>query len=236
MTKEESFRKTVAWLAIASAVFGIGNFSLTGIAGGGDPSYLSNLYAFIGAGGEAGAVMKWAWLSDMLGYYVLLLPVAFLLHSWLRSEEPYWMSVITALGLGYIICGTMGASILARTWPTLLSGFEDSQGLTADIYRIVFVNTTEAVYGALWGYLEFLIGGLWWFGVGLVLKRIRRALGVATVAVGAVTLTAALGQILAMDVVANVAFMAYLGLAPAWAVGLGLVLLRDTSIRLAARE
>ena len=234
MTQEDSFRRIVAWLAIVSAVFAIGNFALTGIAGGGDSRYLSDVYAFIETGKEAGSVMRWAWLSDLLGYYLLLVPVAFLLYHWLRSEKPYWMGIVTFFGLGYIFCGIIGAAILARTWPTLLAGFQNAQGVSQEIYRIVFVNTTQAVYGGMWGYLEFLLGGVWWIGVGLILRARRRVLGIVTVILGSITLAAALGEVFTFGVVASVGFMAYLFLAPIWAVWLGVSVLRCDDMRLAA--
>jgi len=94
-------------------------------------------------------IMKWSWLSDFLGYYLLLVPAAFLLHYWLKKRNPYWMGIFTFCGLTYIFCGSIGAVILAKIWPTLITGYTNSSGVTKEIYGIVFTNST-----GLWRYLE----------------------------------------------------------------------------------
>lgn len=229
MEQQNSFKKIVGWLTIISVPFAFANFTLTGIASGSG----SDLYSLYKAGEEAGNLMKWSWLADMLGYYLLLIPVAFLLHFWLRSKNPYWMSIFTFCGFAYIFSGSIGAVILAKTWPMLISGYANSNGIIKEIYNITFTNTTEMVYGGIWGFLEFLLAGVWWIGTGFAIKSERKFLGIITIVLGIFTSATALGEILVLEYIALIGLMIYLLLAPVWAGWLGISLLRGDDIELA---
>jgi hypothetical protein len=54
------------------------------------------------AGEKAGMLMKWSWLADMLGYYLLLIPPVFLMHYWLKNKNPYWKGVSTFCGWSWL--------------------------------------------------------------------------------------------------------------------------------------
>lgn len=228
MEQQESFRKVAGLLAIISVPFAFANFALTGIAGNGE----QDVYNLLKAGEQAGNLMKWSWLADMLGYYLFLVPVAFLMYFWLKKNNPYWISIFTFCGLAYIFSGSTGAAMLAKTWPTLISGYTHANGITKELYEIVFTNTTEMVYGGIWGYLEFLLAGIWWIGVGFAMKSERKALGVVTIVLGIFTLAAAVGEVLTLKYIAFVGLLVYLLLAPIWAGWLGISILRGKDIQL----
>ncbi len=230
MEKQNSFRRTAGWLAILSVPFAFTNFSLTGVAGGEE----FDLYFYYKIGEEAGQLMKWSWLADMVGYYLLLVPAAILIHYWLKNQSPYWMGILTFCGLGYIFAGSLGAAILAKTWPTLISGYASADEVTKEVYRIAFTNTTEMVYGGIWGFLEFLLAGIWWVGIGSVLSAERRVLGIVTIVLGTFTLISAIGELLSLPYLALTGLMVYLFLAPIWAGWLGMSLLKGESIKLAS--
>jgi hypothetical protein len=232
MKNQKSFIKTVGWLAILSAIFGYANFVLNGIASGGNSDSLSDMSSFIQVGETAGNILKWSWLSDMLGYYLLLVPAIFLLHYWLKNRNPYWMGILTFCGLAYTLCGSIGASMLAKTWPSLISAYANSEGVTKEMYDIVFTNNTEMVYGGIWGYLEFLFAGVWWIGIGFTMKSERKALGIVTIILGVFTLIATLGEYFALENIALIGLMVYLLLAPIWSGWLGVSLLRGKDIKL----
>ena len=228
MEQQSSFRKTVGWLAIASAPFAFANFALTGIAGGGE----QDLYNFFKVGEQGATIMKWSWLADMMGYYLLLVPAIFLLHYWLKNKNPYWMSIFTFCGLAYVLSGSIGAAILAKTWPTLISGYANANEGAKEMYSIVFTNTTEMVYGGIWGYLEFLLAGIWWIGVGFTMKSERKLLGIATMILGLFTLAATLGDVFGLIFIALTGLIVTLLFAPIWAVWLGVTILRHKNIQL----
>lgn len=233
MKQAHSFRLIVGWLTILSVFFAFANFTLTGMAGGSNAQEFSDLYYFIEAGVEAGVLMKWSWLADMVGYYLLLIPATFLIHYWLKSKTPYWMSMYTFCGLAYILTGSIGAAILAKTWPTLISGYTGADEPIKEMYRIVFTNSTEMVYGGLWGYLEFLLAGVWWIGIGFTMRSERKALGIVTIILGIVTLATFAGDVFGLKLVAFVGLTIYLVLAPLWALFLGISLVRGREMRIA---
>jgi len=229
MEQQISFRKAVGWLTILSVPFAFANFSLNGMAGGAE----FNLYNYYTIGVDAGNLMKWSWLADLLGYYLLLVPAAFLIHFWLKNKNPYWMPILTFCGLAYIFAGSVGAVILAKTWPELISGYAGATGAMKEVYRILFFNSAQTVYGGIWGYLEYLLAGVWWIGVGCTLKSERKALGIVTIILGVFTLTAVMGEVFTLQYVALAGLLVYLLLAPVWAFWLGISLLRGKDIELA---
>ncbi len=233
MEQQNSYIKVVGWLTVFSVPFALANFTLTGIAGGSNSQDFSDLYFFINAGAEAGYLMKWSWLADLLGYYLLLMPAAFLIHHWLKIKNPYWMSVFTFCGLAYIFSGCVGAAILAKIWPTLLSGYANADEPIKEIYRIVFTNSTQMVYGGIWGYLEFLLAGIWWIGIGFTMKSERKALGFVTIILGIFTLTAFAGEVFELKNIALTGLVIYLIFAPIWAFWLGISLVRGKEIQIA---
>ncbi len=233
MEQQKSYIKVVGWLTVISAPFAFTNFALTGIAGGANSQDFSDFYFFINAGAKAGYLMKWSWLADLLGYYLFLMPAAFLIHHWLKIKNPYWMSVFTFCGLAYIFSGSIGAAILAKIWPTLLSGYANADEPIKEIYRIVFINSTQMVYGGIWGYLEFLLAGIWWIGIGVTMKSERKALGIVTIILGIFTLTAFAGEVFDLKNIALTGLVTYLILAPVWAFCLGISLVRGNKIQLA---
>ncbi|MCP4105222.1 MAG: hypothetical protein GY749_06750 [Desulfobacteraceae bacterium] len=232
MEQQNSFRKVVGWLTIISVPFAFTNFALMAIAGS-DSQDVSDFYYFLKAGEEAGYLMKWSWLADLLGYYLLLVPAAFFMYYWLKNKNPYWMGVFSFCGLAYIFAGCIGAAILAKTWPTLISGYANTNGITKEIYSIVFTNSTEMVYGGIWGYLEFLLAGIWWIGVGFTMKSERKALGIITIILGIFTLATVVGEVFTLEYIALAGLMIYLLLAPIWAGWLGISLVRGKDMQLA---
>ncbi len=231
----DSFRKAVGWLSVLSVPFAIANFGLTSMAsmtGSADTLDFTDLGHFLEAGAGAGHLMKWAWLADLLGYYLLLVPAAFLLHHWLKNNNPYWIGIFTFCGLAYLFAGCIGAAILAKTWPPLMSAYANADGPIRETYRIVFTHSTDLVNGGIWGYLEFLLAGIWWTGVGFTMRSERKALGMLTILLGGFSTLASLGHIFAVIPVANVGLAVYLLLSPVWAFWLGVSAIRGKGMKL----
>jgi hypothetical protein len=229
MKEQQTFRKTAGWLALLSVPFAYANFALTGLAGGGE----QDIYELLRIGGQAGQIMKWSWLADMFGYYLLLVPAIFVLHFWLKGKNPYWMVVFTFCAIAYVLCGSTGAAMLAKTWPTLISAYESAQGINKEIIDVVFTNTTEMVYGGLWGYLEFLLAGIWWIGIGTTVRSERKAFGVVSIVLGVFAVAAMIGEVFNIELITITGLMIYLLLGPVWAGWLGIHLLRGKDIQLA---
>ena len=67
------------------------------------------------------------------------------------------------------------------------------------------------------GYLEFLLAGIWWIGVGFTMKPGRKALGIITIILGIFTLATIVGEVFTLKYIALGGSMIYLLLAPIWA-------------------
>ena len=75
--------------------------------------------------------------------------------------------------------------------------------------------------------VQNLAGGVWLVGIGLLLRAERNGLGVLAVVAGLFSLVNAAGGILDVESVNLVGLTGNLLLAPAWAVWLGVDLLRS---------
>jgi hypothetical protein len=94
----------------------------------------------------------------------------------------------------------------------------------------VFSSYMNAVYRGLWNILEELFAGIGWLGMGLVLRRERAALGVATIVLGIACLVDSIGSMLNSEAIAMPGLYVYLVLAPIWAFWLGVSLVRKPLI------
>ncbi len=119
----------------------------------------------------------------------------------------------------------MGAAILAAVIPPLVVTYGADAAQKATI-EMVFDATTNLVYGGLWNILEVFIVGVGWIGIGLILRRERRAIGITTVILGVAALFDSVGTTLGIVALAELGLYIYLVLAPIWALWLGIDLLR----------
>lgn len=163
------------------------NFSLMAFS---DPASLIS----IGAGGAN--LFRWGMVLDVFGYYLLLGPLAMFLHQWLKPSNPNLVTLFTISGLGYILIGAMGAIVLAAVEPPLIIQYTRATGPQRDTLQLVFSAFLNAVYLGLWNPLEALLAGIWWVGIGSILSRERRALGIVTIILGLGALLDAISSIL----------------------------------------
>lgn len=163
---------------------------------------------------------KWSVLFDMFGYYLLLLPVAFYLHEQVKQRTP-WANVLTFCGLAYIFIGAIGAGILASVWPQQMQRYLTADAEQKIALQAALENVTWIVYGGMWNILEVLLCGVWWVGVGLVIKENHKAPGWATVVLGVSTLLDGMGNMFGLETLAEAGLNVYLALAIVWAAWIG---------------
>src|SRR6187397_1360720 len=77
---------------------------------------LSDPLLILSTGGINLTAVRWSMILDMFGYYLLLLPVIYLLNDWMK-ERSAWGNMVTFCGTAYVLIGSIGASILAVVWP-----------------------------------------------------------------------------------------------------------------------
>ena len=91
----------------------------------------------------------------------------------------------------------------------------------------VFGAIWNIVYGGMWNILGELLIGIWFLGVGLLLRSELRALGIVGMLTGVAALLDSLGTMLGMEGLALLGLSIYILLAPIWTLWIGIDLLRQ---------
>jgi hypothetical protein len=166
-------------------------------------------------------------LADVFGYYLLLAPAVVFLWVWLRDTSPALVTLYTFGGLAYILIGSIGAVMLSAVLPPMIIAFGETAGAGHAAVSVVALGFINAVYNGLWNPLEMLLAGAWWLGMGPLLAKRRRALGLLTRVLGMAAWVDAAGAIVAVEIIYFVGLTVVLALIPVWAGWLGIVLLRE---------
>ena len=213
-TTESRFIRTIATVAALGCVgviyFGLRavNFDLEAM---GDPSGAIT-------GGEAAASFgQLAMLSDVLGFYLLQIPIALFLWRRLRSESGAIIDYATVAGVLYCLTGVIGAAILSVAFPFLIASYENAPDpLTQQSAVQLFALFSEVVNLGLWGRVEFLLAAVWWIGVGVAARPQREKFGWLSILLGAVALLAWAGSMASFRELAAMSVNIYLILTPVW--------------------
>jgi len=186
----------------------------------------TNPALLLSVGADGASLSRWGMILDMLGYYLPLLPVALFLWRWLGPRDPDWVLFYTSCGLGYILVGAIGAVILAAVHPPLISAYSQSSVEQRPALETVFSAVWNMVYGGMWNILGELLAGIWFVGVGLLLRGERRLFSIFSIILGISALLDSLGFILGIEALALLGVAIYVLLAPFWTLWLGIDLLR----------
>lgn len=168
-------------------------------------------------------LLHYGWLLDILGYYLLLAPMALYLGHWFSTKATLYSQLFTFCGLGYIICGGLGAAILAGTSEPIFSAYQTG---SSSEQAAVFANTFHEVFDGIWNQFAMLLAAVWLMGIGWLMRPERRGLAGMTSLIGVASLVDFLGMALRMEMVSTIGLNIYLWLGPIWALCLGLDLLR----------
>jgi hypothetical protein len=226
MDSHQSFQRFVAVAAIVSFLFAVASNVLQGIPVNFSSEVFTNSAFMLSVGASGASLLRWGMILDMLGYYLLLLPVALFLQRWCGSRNPAWVRFYTVCGMGYILIGASGAATLAAVLPPLITAYAQASAAQRTVLEAVFTTLWNIVYGGLWNILGELLVGIWLLGMGWFLRGERRLFSVVSMILGLAALLDSLGIILSVEAVAMLGLLLYLGLAPIWALWLGIDLLR----------
>jgi hypothetical protein len=225
MNNARSFQRFAAVTAILSGPIAIASFVPVLAAVDFNFDAFSNLRLILETGTRGASLWRWFMILDIFGYYLLIAPLTLLLWHWLKPRDPARVNLYTLCLLAYILIGAMGAAILAAVVPPLVVSYGADAAQNATI-EMVFDAITNLVYVGLWNILEEFIAGVGWIGIGLILRRERRAIGITTVILGVAALVDSVGTTLGIVALADLGLYIYLVLAPVWALWLGIDLLR----------
>ena len=225
MSDHQSFQRFAALAAIISFPLALGSIVLPGMAMDFNMEASTNPALLLSVGADGARLLGWGLILDMLSYYLPLLPVALFLWRWIGPRNPDWALFYTSCGLGYILVGAIGAAILAAVHPPLISAYAQAPVEQRPVLEAVFSAIGNIVYGGMWGILGALLAGIWFLGIGLLLRGERRIFSIFSIILGISALLSSLGTILGIEAIALLGVI-YGLLAPVWALWLGIDLLR----------
>jgi hypothetical protein len=178
-------------------------------------------------GPDDAGLLRWAYLADMVGYYLLLVPVILAL----RVEDGSPAGDIGAVGgLAYVVLGGGGAALLAAISPPLIEAFAEGGPAERVAAQTTFVAVTEGVQHGVWQSLDPIAVGVWAVVAGRSLRRAGAGMegGLASV-LGVLALAGGASRIVGLDMAVLVLLVPLGGLIPLWLLLVGRWLLRDRS-------
>lgn len=219
---QTSFSKTAAITAILSFPIALLSLVLVFGAFNWDFDVAFNPAKAIAYLPDPSQMLRYGWLLDILGYYLLLAPVAIYLQHWLSEKAPLYSQLFTFCGLGYILCGGLGAAIMAGTSVPFFSAYQSGNATEQAAVSAAFASIFHQVFDGIWNQFAMLMAAVWLMGMGWLLRSERRALAWMTSLIGIASLTDFLGMALNMEAVSTIGLNVYLWLGPIWALWLGL--------------
>src|SRR5512133_2098410 len=185
MTDSQSFQRFAAIVTIVGFFTAMTSNVLQGIPVHFSLDVTANPLLFLSIGPVGVGLIRWGLILDMLGYYLPFLPLALFLEYWFKTKNPLWSRFFTICGLGYIFIGAVGAVTIAIVQPALANAYALASAHQRTMLEALFGAIWSIVYGGLWNILGELLVGIWFLGIGFLLQRERRILGIAGMIVGA---------------------------------------------------
>jgi len=216
-------RNLVGWITLLSGVIGLVSYILVAGAINFNFEFFSDPSVIFTTEGVSRTMLKWSMITDVFGYYLLLLPVLFFIHEWLKGKSE-WRNIFTFCGTSYIFAGALGASILAAAWPVLFDRFSGATPEQQEIIKHSFENLALIVVNGIWNLFDALMFGVWFIAIGFFIKSKHQVWGWFTIIVGLLSAIDFVANALEINSVAEIALNLYLLLAPIWAIGFGLAL------------
>jgi len=184
----------------------------------------------LGVGPSRAQLLRWGALTDMLGYYLLLIPLIVCVGTELRQRADPIVDLFTGAGVLYAGIGATAAVVLAEAGPVLLRAYDQADPAARDGVALAFQVLTNAVYKGAWQTLEVLPLAVWAAGTGVLLWDRRRVLGGVGITMGILGLVSAVVRMTQVGVGTGPA-IGYAALAAtlfaAYMVWLALLLLRQ---------
>lgn len=225
MNDNTTFMRITVFTAVISAPMALANLVLFLLAAEFNFDLMSDPAGFLAVGANQAGLVRWSWIMDVFGRYLLLVPLTLYLWYWLKPKYPRLTGLYTFLGLAHILIGAIAGTLLAAVWPPMISAYAQASEVQREMMAIVFEATANLNHAGWFNILETVIAGFWLFGIGLILRSERRSLGTATIVLGISALVIGLETILQIELLTMPALVVYLVVSPAWALWLGLDIL-----------
>lgn len=226
MNDQTSFKRIAAISAILAALLQL-TFMLIGfLAIDFNPEIMADPSQMISLGERGARIFRWGEILDIFGFYLLVVPPALYLWCWLRPHSPNLVNLCTVFGLGSLFTGVAGAAIRFGAMTEMMHAYAQASGAEREMLAAVFKVLTDVWFLGL-SFLEITFTGIWLLGIGLVLRRERRTLGLVTTILSIGYLgTVVGGGIFQIDALVALFTGIVTPLFPIWKLWLGIVIWR----------
>jgi len=222
MTDHITFKRITALSAILSAMLTVASTIVLLMAVDFNSEFMSHPEGLITIGVSAAETFRWGTILE-LGSTLFFVPVALYLWDWLKSRASGLVTLYTVLGLASMLLATTGELLRANLYPPLMNAYSQAPEFQKDVLITIFQGITNLNFEGLWA-LELIFWGIWWLGIGLLLRNEHLILGIVTLILGIVFLIAGVGWLLRVDPLARLENAFFL--VPFWAIWLGIVIWR----------
>lgn len=125
----------------------------------------------LGAGATSAALLRGAATLDLIGYYLASAVLAYVLWRVLRPRNPLLADLSAMAAFGYALAGGAGAAVLAMVGPMLMNDYAAASA-PADraVIAAQFTLLFEVVWRSVWQFLDGILLGAWWLGIGLLVR------------------------------------------------------------------
>jgi hypothetical protein len=170
--------------------------------------------------------LRWANVTSLLGYGILLLPAIFFVAAHLHAMQARVAPLAQAAGVGYVTFAGINAAMLLSVWPAFQQSYAQVDPSQRAAMEVAFRALTDAAEIGMQA-VAYLLGGAWWVLSGMLLQRHRRLLGWISMVLGMMAWIGALSLLLRIGPAATVALGACFVLTPVWSTWIGVLAMRS---------
>jgi hypothetical protein len=181
----------------------------------------------VAAGPTSAELLRWAAVLDLFSFYLATAVLAYVLWRQLRPRNPVIADLSTLAAVGYALAGGAGAAVIAVFGSGLMHDYTDAAATEQVVITAQFATLMEVVMRSIWQFLDGILIGVWWLGIGLLLRPDRPRLSVLSLVLAAVAVVGAfvnlVGLSLVRDVLLGVLFIGW----AAWWIAILVVFIRQ---------
>lgn len=230
MNSDSSFVRMAAVTAMLSCPLALGcNFLLFGAFDWDLDTAFDPLKA-IGFQPDPSHTLRWGWISDMFGYYLLLIPTAILLTFRTFNHARMYSVLFGLCGMLYTAFGALGAAMMTGTTENLFgawaTGTVEQQAMVSQVFAFSF----HQVFDGVWNQFAMVFAGLWWLGAGLLMMTSNKKLAIFTICIGVSSLLDFFGSIIQLEFMSVLGLNLYLWLSPVWALAIGIYFWKNKAV------
>jgi len=219
-------QKKIGAITVLSGLMALACFIATLIAVNFNSDVLSDPLLIFSTTGISVTAVRWSMILDMFGYYLLLLPVIYLLNDWMKQRSA-WSNMVTFCGIAYVLIGSIGASVLAVIWPKIIAAFSFANLTEKQILKANFSLINDMVYSGMWNLLEMTFASVWWIFIGFqFLKNNFKFIGWLSIITGIFCVGDATSGVFLIGWLHELSLNAYLLFSIIWAIAIGIFMMK----------